>query len=412
MNSKIQIKNKLTLNNIIILLLVCMATMNVINRYFYFIFIAVGWFCLKPNRKIVIDGIACFSLILLAVSWLMFSPEDALEGFGILKPFTYFLCYVLGTSLLNDDRNHSNQSVSYYLFYFLLAVIALGPFIHYLLNWSINASVVNDRNTRDFWTNSVMSATGQASLGCIPLAVAAACIFSDTSKKLKLASWISIVLVLGYNLILSGRTLFVLALIALVAAFLFRFMTKKRGKLHLLVIFIVIAIFLVVLYQSDIFGIKTYVEDSPIYDRFFGKSSSIDLDEDARLDNKLYFIENMLDYPFGGGHLQDQTGYAHDLYLDTYDQAGIFAFIAVVVFMLNSLKHFVKCISNKEFPFVFRQLVFCTYLILYIEFLVEPVLVGMPWMFASFCLLDGYVGRLLKHSQYVKRWRANTGGNA
>lgn len=401
MDLKIQIKNTLTFSNIIILLLLCMATMNVINRYFYFIFIAFAWFCIKKDRKIHVSIVAMFSLFMLALAWLLFSTDSLLSPLSMLKPFTYLLCYVMGFSLLNDDPNFSRKLISYNLFYLLITVIAIGPFIHYLLNWYINASVSTalDRNTVDIWTNQVFSATGQASLACIPLALTVAFIFSNNNKIIKVISVLSIILILGYNLVLSGRTLFVLLLIAIVGAFGHLLLTRKKGKMKMLIIFLAVVVLLVFIYQANIFGIRNYVESSPIYERFFGENSQTDLDEDGRMENKIHFLQNMSKYPFGGGHLHDQTGYAHDIFLDTYDQGSVFALIAIVIFILNSLKNLILCLKEETLPFMFRQIVFCLYLILYVEFMLEPILIGMPWMFASFCLIDGYVSRILSEKK-------------
>ena len=99
--------------------------------------------------------------------------------------------------------------------------------------------------------------------------------------------------------------------------------------------------------------------------------------------------------------MHDQTGYAHDIYLDTYDQASVFAFLGIVIYMINALIHFLKFIKNKKLPFTLRQTVFCIYIAIFLEFMIEPILVGMPWMFASFCLIDGYVSRILMQSKNI-----------
>ena len=210
-----------------------------------------------------------------------------------------------------------------------------------------------------------MAATGQAALACIPLALAIACIFCKNKWYIKMASIIAAVLILMYNLILSGRTLLILFLTIIAIAFVHRMTMYKKGRLKVLIVFIVVILLLLTLYQSNAFGIKSYVEDSPLFDRFFSKNSTTDLDEDGRLDKKIYYIEHFCDYIFGGGHLKNETGYAHDLYLDTYGEAGIFAFIAVVAYILMTVWHLIQCIKDKSLPFAFRQVVWCLYVILY-----------------------------------------------
>lgn len=382
-----------------LLLLFC-ATLNVINRFYYFIFIAVAFFAIKPNRKINLDICAILSLFLLAVNWLIFSPETASGSIlSTIKPFTYLLCYLLGMSLFNDDSLHSNKKISYSLFYIVVVVIALGSLTHYVLNWITNASTDISRNTVDFWSGQPMAATGQASLACLPLALAIACIFSQVSKKLKILSWLTIIIIIGYNLILSGRTLFIMLISLIVLAFIHKLKEQGKGKLKAILIFVLIIMLFFFAYQNNLFGIKSYFESTPIYDRFFAENSDMELSEDGRMDNKIFYLQNMFSYPFGGGNLHEQTGYAHDIFLDTYDEAGIFALLAIITFMILSLTHLIKCIKNKELPFLFRQIVFCVYILIYIEFMVEPILQGMPWLFAAFCIIDGYVNRILKENE-------------
>ena len=110
----------------------------------------------------------------------------------------------------------------------------------------------------------------------------------------------------------------------------------------------------------------------------------------------------MASHWWGGANIRAEYGYAHDIFLDTYDEAGVLAFIAISVYMLITLSHLIKCIRDDSLPFTFRQTVICLYVGVYIEFMVEPILQGMPWMFALFCLIDGYVARLLRHNKKVK----------
>ena len=97
--------------------------------------------------------------------------------------------------------------------------------------------------------------------------------------------------------------------------------------------------------------------------------------------------------------MRDQVNFAHDLFLDTYDESGFFAATTLAVYVLMTVIRLFKCVTNKSLPFEFRQVVLCVYLILYIEFLVEPILQGMPWLFASFCLIDGYVCNILRNNK-------------
>jgi hypothetical protein len=301
----------------------------------------------------------------------------------------------MGMSFLSKNKMHSKHEFRY--FYVFISAIAAGPLIHYLLNWIKNGNA-SERNTIDVWTNSVMSATGQASLACLPLALAIACLLCKSPKLLKIIYVIVVILVLGYNLVLSGRTLILLTLIVVAIGLFYLLKESKGKKIRILLIAVAVALLIIIAYKVNMFGIKDLIESSSLYDRFFG-SNSIGLDEDGRNERRGFYLKHIFLYPFGGTNIRDQIGFAHDIFLDTYDEVGIFAATVLSVYVLTTVIRLVKCVSNKSLPFEFRQIVLCVYLILYIEFLIEPILQGMPWLFSSFCLIDGYVCTILRNNK-------------
>lgn len=387
-----KIKENLLSMKELVLVFVFLATLNTINRYYYFIFAAFGLFVLCSGSKIFLNG-SFFALFLLATSLVVFSPDYSYSMLGILKTFTYLMCYVMGYGLYEYEGFNSGKRLK--SFYISVIFVVAGPFVHYLLNWISNFSNYSSRNTIDFWTKSIMAATGQAPLSCMAIALAIACLFSNTSKNVKAFSVFAVILALGYNLILSGRTLFILSLIVLVIAFIQKLINQKSQKVRFLFVTLFIILALILAYNFDLLGIRTAVESSPFYDRFFGKKASMDIDEDGRMQKKINYFKNFSLSLFGGSNLHKQNGFAHDIFLDTYDEAGIFALFAIVCYIIATITRMKKCISNKIFPFEFRQIILCLYVILYIQFMVEPILQGMPWLFASFCFIDGGVSRIL-----------------
>lgn len=380
----------------IILAFILFASMNVINSYYYFIFIAFALFVVL-NKKYRFDG--SFAILLLfALFWIFFAQLVAGSILDLIKPFVYALCYLMGMSFLSKNKMKSKHKFGH--FYVFISVISAGPFIHYLLNWIKNGNA-SERNTIDVWTNSVMSATGQASLACLPLALAIACLLCKSPKQLKFISVAVIVLILGYNLVLSSRTLILLTLIIFSVGLLYLLKESKGKKARILLIAIAVIVLLFLVYETNLFGIKDFIHSSALYDRFFG-SNSMDLDEDGRADRRKFYLKNLFLYPFGGANMRDEVGFAHDIFLDTYDEAGIFSATALAVYVAMTVIRLVKCVTNRSLPSEFRQIVLCVYMVLYMEFMIEPILQGMPWLFASFCFIDGYVGVMLSKSQVYR----------
>ena len=67
----------------------------------------------------------------------------------------------------------------------------------------------------------------------------------------------------------------------------------------------------------------------------------------------------------------------------------------------------VRFVLDKTLEFELRQLVFCTYLASNLEFWVEPILKGMPWFLAMYCMIDGAVARCLS----INGGKAKNSGN-
>ena len=157
------------------------------------------------------------------------------------------------------------------------------------------------------------------------------------------------------------------------------------------------------MFYLNVFGLKTMVESTAFYNRFFG-SGAMSLISDSRFEIKGEFMELILDYPFGGYNLYGIVGlHAHDIYFDTYDQAGIIAFIALIMFMVASWIRLYKVLKCKMLSFETKQLVLCEYAVLNLQFCLEPILQGIPILFISYCIVDGSVTALLRKAKQIRR---------
>lgn len=389
---------------VLTLIFIFLAMLNTINAYYYFVFIGFGIFVLRRESKMIINGSFC-ALLMLAVSFVVFSPNYSYSLLGMLKPFTFFMCYVMGCGLFESEKKEPHQLLK--SFYTTCICVVSGSFVHYLLNWLSNLSNLGTRNTIDFWTKTVIAATGQAPLACLSLALAIACLFSNVSKKIKLACFAVLIVILAYNLVLSGRTLFIMAIIVFFVAFVHKLRDKKANKLKYVVTVVSVILIIVTIFNLNIFGARSYFESSQFYERFYGDESTTELDEDGRMDKKIHHIKNAPEHLFGGSNMHEQLGYAHDIYLDTYDEAGIFALLSLLIYIVATIYRMIRCVRSKDLPFELRQIVLCVYAILYIQFMTEPILQGVQWLFASFCVIDGSLSRLLAEIDRKKK----TGGS-
>lgn len=383
-----------------ILFCLFLGSLNLINRFYYFVYIAAFLFLVMPNGKMRFDS-GFFALILFSMTLLLFDPSYQTMVTSMIKPFTYPLCYLIGTSLFSAGVKEDNDLLrDEKRTAWIIYVAASGVLLHFILNRIINHGI-DSRNVIDFWTRQEMSATGQATMACLMIAVAVAFLFSKVKKTKKVIAILSLLIILEYNIILAGRTIFALILIAVGIAFLYSIRENRnkrffRRSIKLILIVAVIFGLLFAMYNSNIFGVKDAFESSNFYERFFGGRYAQDMEEDLRMEYKMYYIEHFWESMLGGEKLRAVYGHhSHDLYLDTYDEAGIFALIFIVFYIVKSLGRAIRCARNKNLTFEIRLLILCVYVVVNVQFWLEPIIRGVPWLLATYALIDGAVARLL-----------------
>ena len=144
------------------------------------------------------------------------------------------------------------------------------------------------------------------------------------------------------------------------------------------------------------FGIVDRFVESNFYDRFYGKFSESDISDDGRLPKKLNYLKYMLDYPLGGGNIRKITGYAHDIVLDTYDEAGVFALLAILILLFSDALKCLRMYRNISLCGDTKILFLTVFLLIILQFMLEPILLGTQWLMACYCVISGALSRMTK----------------
>lgn len=390
---------------ILTLLLIFFAGMNFLNMYAYFLLIGTGVFILI-RKKLSIDTNVIL-LLILALSWIFFSTESKnVSATAMIKPFLYFLAYLVGRNFSSVTNEASSLTKNEKLFRASVLVAAGGLYAHYILNFALNFNFTG-RNSTDIWTRLPASATGQAAMASMMLAVAVAFVVSSKKKLVKAVFITVIISILMYNLVLSGRTLLIITAITLLLCIIYSIKEAPDSRSKFKILFTVLAVILVcvLLIGFNAFGIQDYLAKSNLFLRFTTTDVSgmtdISVLDDSRSDRKIFYLQNIEKSFFGGRHIYNMgIGYAHDLYLDTYDEAGIFALIAVIAFSLKAIFSAVRCIINKRLELSTRLILLSLYVTMMIIFFIEPILNGMMWLFAMFCFIHGFFIQLDNASRF------------
>ncbi len=382
---KFTVDIKYSIKQSLILFLLFLSSMNLFAKSFYFVFAAfIVLLLLGKKIRINLDVLL---LLMFSLTYAVFAGLYH-NVLSFLRVFAMPLCYLLGINFFeNKDRNATDNNQVDRKTVTAICIPAMGAFAHYCINYLTNSQSAY-RNTIDIWTGESLSATGQACLAIIAVGVFLYISFEKHNMVYKILSVIGLIIILLYNLVLGGRALLLILSTEFVIAFIWSLIhtknNNKKVKLTLLLLLIFIAFALV--YSFDIYGLRTLILGSNLSQRFETSSFL----SDSRVYFKLEYVKHMLEYPFGGGHIFNAVGqYAHELYLDVYSDAGIIPFILVLVFVTASVVRIVLYSRTENIPAETRLLMLLCNVSILITFWMEPIMVGMPWMFCIFCFYQG-----------------------
>ncbi len=383
---ELSIRKKYNISQIIQFFLIFLMSLNFANLYFYIIFLAF-FVCLFSNFRSLRVDIVSILLALISICYILFYPPTRESATTIIKQFAYPMCYVIGLNLANVNKMSAqiNRGTDERIKLSII-IVSIGTFLHYLLNAIINFSSLL-RNTRDFWTGEVVSATDQALLAVLAMTVFSVWIVGEFSLLRKLLSLLGLVIVFAYNFVLAGRTILLLEAIIICVAFFF--MQKKmcanartKNYLFLALLFFV----LIFLFLNNVWGIRDWVLNSNLSSRFDTQEALTDI----RLERKFIYLSRIFEFPFGGGHLREFVGgHAHELYLDVFSDVGIFGYCLIIAIVAASIVTAVKLIRSKDLSSDTRCMLLCAFLGINIVFFLEPILQGEPWLFCVYCFICG-----------------------
>lgn len=384
------------IQNFIIFSLLFLAAMNFSAKFFYFVFGAFGALLLFRRKIILLPNVLAYLLL----SFLTAAYHSSEPLLSVLRCMAWLLCYLIGFNVTGVRNNRADARMDYdcgyseKICYKVLVVIACGSFAHYLMNFLLNFNNIFSRNTNDIWTGTTMAATGQAAIACVMSGLAAAWLFAPPKKMYRVLGILCIVALLVYNQILACRTPLVIFAVLLVVGFVFKVKTSKssRRKIRFIMGCGAAVAAAVVAVSINLFGIRDYLLDSNLFNRFDG--TGLGWGESERFDAKLMFLQNAYKYPFGGLHLREKYGYAHDLWLDGYDEYGIFGVILLLCITVIGIKDLIKLITKTNYSNAFKLTITCIYVAILVQFCTEPILAGMAWLFACYCLINGCIAGL------------------
>ena len=154
---------------------------------------------------------------------------------------------------------------------------------------------------------------------------------------------------------------------------------------------------LTISYGKNYFGLRTLIENSYLsYRMDWDRQSFFALFQNERFQLKLTYLKNLLEYPWGGRKMSSFAGnYAHDLWLDIFNEVGIIPMIGITLYTVLALLRLSKVRKDRRLSSKERIAITCYSLIIYAQFFVEPIWQGAPLLLCSFMIIDGMLAKFL-----------------
>ncbi|MBP3683456.1 MAG: hypothetical protein J6J12_00630 [Oscillospiraceae bacterium] len=376
-----------------LLLMLAVAVSNVLGRGSYLL-LAVGaaYFLLHYYSMKVPDAVV--PLLVFSCIYCLFSITSQ----GIVNAAQIFICPLLWLVGYNLPEAKRISGV-----FTLVAVLAAGQTAHGLLNYGYNIleNVSMGSATKlDIWTGEIQAATGQAAQFTMFLASFFWLTAVQERRWLRVGAVAVFLCTLLYAVQLGSRSFLVLAVLSAGTGILLSWLRRNPLGMKLLLWMLLGAAVILVLYSRNIWGLRTYMEGSFLYRRnSLGQNFSAML-TDGRFHLKKVYLENLLRYPWGGNVIRERIagGYAHDLWLDTFGEAGLPALAVLLVYTAAAFFRIVRAgklctVSSNE-----QTALMCYGVVIFAQFCAEPIWQGCPMLLYSFVLTDGMLVRLISVS--------------
>lgn len=383
-----------SLNEKLVLFLLLLSFVDFFSYSLHLMVIAAIVFWMLNRRIYLINSLV--PAILLTVSMILSGTLTVTSPTSWMIHLVWPMATIAGFGMIYVSRDIADAEKRLNT---CIGIAAIGFFAHLMLNLYANAGRDDlGRNTLDFWSKEVYAATGQAGLACVPMAWCVASFLKEKKFSRRFWSVVAILAMLYYNLTLGSRTMIYSLFIVFAVAIFYLLKREEYNKKKTTTFFVTVGIVIAVLiaYNTDAWGVRSLIEESTLFERLLG-DQSLKLGEDARWSSKLAYLKLMPQYLTGGNHIYRLVGsYAHDVLLDTYDQYGLLALVAVVALLWDAISKLLKLLRSKQLQEGAKITLLCVYITVLLTFAVEPVLEGMPWLMMSFCFIYGMVAALTK----------------
>lgn len=371
-------------------------SVNAAGIYYFFLALTMALLFLRAPHQVGAATVDFTSVTIFLFS-IMYSLQVSSSPSQVLLNLLWPVAYLVGILAMKSGGDPTAQ------FRRIILTVVAGTTLHGVLNAVTNVRsygwTPSERALPDYWTQAPLTATLQATF-FIPLvgfAYYGVAMRQQHRPIVAIFTVVGLIIAGAYNLVTASRTIFAVMLVTFVACSLI----PHGRRLLRMSIFAGIVVAIGALYLLDAFGLRSLVESSALMDRYH-RGAAPSFGEDPRFERWVYVIDHFWDHMGGGLHFRSEIGYVHNLWLDAYDVAGLLPFLALLGFTCGALALLLRVLVLRGVPVESQVLVVGLWVALLAQFMTEPILDGMPMMFAIFCLFCGAAAGLVRDSGATK----------
>lgn len=307
----------------------------------------------------------------------------------LLYPLVF---YVFGIVIVTKLRNE--KQIIYYLYATIIGLSAYGvsTVIYSSQIYGMVWSPYMRWATIPWQQDVKMGATGLGIYVALGISLSGL-LFIKTNVFIKTLNALIFIFSLYSSISLANRTGLIIALLSVILIYFLQMrLNSIRSNLKIAFYFISQCMLLFLLFNWNVFNVKTFWLQSNVVKRF----NDVTLSSNPRFITWSEAFRGVFSNPLGGKQSQLSLGYAHNLWLDVGWTTGLFPFILLVLFTLLTLKGYVQLLETDNISIYFKYLVttmLCGFLL---TFMVEPILEANMFFFCAFCFVSGIIRSINK----------------
>ncbi len=339
------------------------------------------------NKKLSLDK----ESILLLTGMLAYSIGSQADfGWTVRMTFIPFLFYYYGKSVIelyDQERREQRTKV-------LVMILSLGLLMGGILNavsW-YRHGFEGGRRWAEFWSGRILPATQHVFWGVLISGLMFYGLYYWKKNKL-----LNGLVVLGglwsvwFSLFTKSRTLVII--FALVLGFnivLYCCLNwhdeDKRYKIkNIWIGILILCVLAIAAYCFNVGGISDFMKSS-----IWGRDGGIF--HNVRFEAQISVMKQLFKYPFGGRQM-DLAGlnYAHNVWLDMANTAGLIPFILVAIYTVVTAYGLIKLIRSHTVGQEIKYLIASAYISLFLYYMVEPAFDANLMYWSFWMLICGLV---------------------